>query len=59
MVRVFIPRPAAPGETQQALAAWQDANRTGTREARRELSLRLPAARLLEFTRRGSIRRQR
>jgi hypothetical protein len=59
MVRVFIPRPAAPGETQQALAGWQDANRTGTREARRELSLRLPAARLLEFTRRGSIRRQR
>jgi hypothetical protein len=50
MVRVFVPRPAEPGETQQALATWQDANRTGTQEARRELSLRLPAARLLEFT---------
>lgn len=50
MVRVFVPRPAEPGDDQQALAAWQDANRTGTQEARCELSLRLPAARLLEFT---------
>jgi Peptidase family S41/N-terminal domain of Peptidase_S41 in eukaryotic IRBP len=50
MVRVFVPRPAEPVDDQQALAAWQDANRTGTQEARRELSLRLPAARLLEFT---------
>ena len=50
MVRVFVPAPGEPGDYEQALAAWQDANRTGMQEARRELSLRLPAARLLEFT---------
>jgi hypothetical protein len=50
MVRVFIPPPAAPGEYEQALTAWQDAHRTGMENLRRELSLRLPAARLLEFT---------
>jgi Peptidase family S41/N-terminal domain of Peptidase_S41 in eukaryotic IRBP len=48
MVRVFVP--AADGPPEQALAAWQDANQTGIDAIRRELSLRLPAARLLEFT---------
>jgi hypothetical protein len=53
MVRVFIPPPDGPESPQdyeQALAAWQDAHRTGMDRLRRELSLRLPAARLLEFT---------
>jgi hypothetical protein len=53
MVRVFIPPPDGPEDPQdyeQALAAWQDAYRTGMDGLRRELSLRLPAARLLEFT---------
>jgi hypothetical protein len=50
MVRVFIPPPAQAGNDEQALTAWQDANRTAMEALRRELSLRLPAARLLEFT---------
>jgi hypothetical protein len=50
MVRVFVPAPDGPEGYEQALAAWQDANRAGMEEIRRELSLRLPAARLLEFT---------
>ena len=53
MVRVFIPLPDGPEDPQdyeQALAAWQDTHRTGMDALRRELSLRLPAARLLEFT---------
>jgi hypothetical protein len=48
LVRVFVP--AADGPPEQALAAWQDANQAGIDALRRELSLRLPAARLLEFT---------
>ncbi len=50
MVRVFIPAPGRPGDYGQVLAAWQDTHRAGMEELRRELSLRLPAARLLEFT---------
>jgi hypothetical protein len=50
MVRVFIPSPGRPEGQEQALAAWQDTHRSGMEELRRELSLRLPAARLLEFT---------
>jgi Peptidase family S41/N-terminal domain of Peptidase_S41 in eukaryotic IRBP len=53
MVRVFVPPPDGPEDPQdyeQALAAWQDAHQTGMDRLRRELSLRLPAARLLEFT---------
>jgi Peptidase family S41/N-terminal domain of Peptidase_S41 in eukaryotic IRBP len=50
MVRVFIPPPDGPEDYEQALAAWQDAHRTAMDEMRRELSLRLPSARLLEFT---------
>jgi Peptidase family S41/N-terminal domain of Peptidase_S41 in eukaryotic IRBP len=48
MVRVFVPAPDGPPE--QALVAWQEANQTGIDGLRRELSLRLPSARLLEFT---------
>ena len=45
MVRVFVEAHDEPG-----LAAWQQAHQAGMDAFRRELSLRLPAARLLEFT---------
>jgi hypothetical protein len=50
MVRVFLPPPGEGEDYDQALAAWQDAYQAGMSTLRRELSLRLPAARLLEFT---------
>jgi Peptidase family S41/N-terminal domain of Peptidase_S41 in eukaryotic IRBP len=50
MVRVFVPAPDNPEDYEQALASWQDAHQTGMEAIRRELSLRLPSARLLEFT---------
>jgi hypothetical protein len=50
MVRVFVPAPDERTEYEQALATWEELNRAGMEETRRELSLRLPAARLLEFT---------
>ncbi len=48
MVRVFVP--AVDGPPEQALTAWRDTHQAGIDALRRELSLRLPAARLLEFT---------
>ena len=50
MLRVFLPPPGEGEDYEQALAAWQDAHQAGMDTFRRELSLRLPAARLLEFT---------
>ncbi len=50
LVRVFVPPPDRPEDYEQALAAWQVAHQAGMDRLRRELSLRLPAARLLEFT---------
>ena len=50
MVRVFVPAPDEPTEYERALAEWREANQAGMDQLRRELSLRLPAARLLEFT---------
>ena len=50
MVRVFVPVPDEPADLEQALAAWQLAHQAGMDGLRRELSLRLPSARLLEFT---------
>jgi Peptidase family S41/N-terminal domain of Peptidase_S41 in eukaryotic IRBP len=50
LVRVFIPAPAQPEDYEQVLAAWQDNHRAAMAELRRELSLRLPPAQLLEFT---------
>src|SRR6185437_15767515 len=50
MIRVFIPPPDEQADYEGALAAWQEGNRAGMDEARRMLSLRLPSARLLEFT---------
>jgi hypothetical protein len=54
MVRVFIPAPEEPADYERALAAWQDAHLAGMEEIRRELSLRLPSAKLLEFTLSGA-----
>ena len=45
LVRVFVEASDEPG-----LTAWQSAHQAGIDNFRRELSLRLPAARLLEFT---------
>ena len=45
LVRVFVEASDEPG-----LTAWQRAHQGGIDAIRRELSLRLPAARLLEFT---------
>src|SRR5580692_5537937 len=50
MVRVFVPAPEEAADYEQALASWQEAHRAGMDTMRRELSLRLPSARLLEFT---------
>lgn len=50
MVRVFVPAPVESADYERALAAWQEANQAGMDELRRVLSLRLPSARLLEFT---------
>jgi Peptidase family S41/N-terminal domain of Peptidase_S41 in eukaryotic IRBP len=50
MVRVFIPPPAGPEDYAAALATWRDTHQAGMEVIRRELSLRLPSARLLEFT---------
>ena len=50
LVRVFIPAPDEPADYERTLAVWQEAHRSEMEEMRRELSLRLPSARLLEFT---------
>jgi Peptidase family S41/N-terminal domain of Peptidase_S41 in eukaryotic IRBP len=50
MVRVLIPAPSGRAEYVDRLAAWQDAHRTRMETLRRDLSARLPEARLLEFT---------
>jgi Peptidase family S41/N-terminal domain of Peptidase_S41 in eukaryotic IRBP len=50
MVRVFIPAPGERAEYEETLAAFADAHRTRLKTLRRELSARLPEARLLEFT---------
>ena len=55
MVRVFVETggrsaDGGSGGAEQSLRAWADAHEPGMRKFRRELSLRLPPARLLEFT---------
>jgi hypothetical protein len=49
-VRVFIPVPEGAEDQEAALAEWERAHRDEMAELRREVSLRLPAARVLEFT---------
>lgn len=50
LVRVFIEATAGPEDYQRSLDEWARAHETGMKRLRRELSLRLPPARLLEFT---------
>jgi hypothetical protein len=50
LVRVFIEAAGGPQDYQRTLDAWQHAHETGMRRLRRELSLRLPEATMLEFT---------
>jgi hypothetical protein len=50
LVRVVIDAEPGPEDQQQALDEWARAHQTEMRQMRRELSLRLPEARLLEFT---------
>ncbi len=50
MVRVLIPAPGGRAEYEESLVAWQDAHRARMETLRRELSARLPEARVLEFT---------
>jgi hypothetical protein len=50
LVRVFIGTAGAPEDGQRSLDEWARAHQTGMTRLRRELSLRLPEARLLEFT---------
>ena len=47
-LRVFVPAEDAADE--HALATWRNAHQAGVDELRRDLSRRLPSARLLEFT---------
>jgi hypothetical protein len=50
LVRIFIQAAAEPVDPQRALDEWAQAHQTSMRRMRRELSLRLHEARLLEFT---------
>jgi Peptidase family S41/N-terminal domain of Peptidase_S41 in eukaryotic IRBP len=51
LVRVFVDTPGQSGaDPQQLLDDWARTHEVGMRRLRRELSLRLPPARLLEFT---------
>jgi hypothetical protein len=49
LIRVFV-EAGGNDAGPSSLDEWADAHRTGMRRVRRELSLRLPEARLLEFT---------
>ena len=50
LVRVFIAVPDGSRDPQRSLQAWAQAHEARMKRLRRELSLRLPEARLLEFT---------
>src|SRR5215469_7199323 len=50
LVRVFVGVTGAQQDHQRSLDEWAQAHQTGMKRLRRELSLRLPEARLLEFT---------
>jgi Peptidase family S41/N-terminal domain of Peptidase_S41 in eukaryotic IRBP len=47
-LRVFVPAEGAADE--QALETWRNAHQAGVDELRSDISLRLPSARLIEFT---------
>jgi Peptidase family S41/N-terminal domain of Peptidase_S41 in eukaryotic IRBP len=50
LVRVVIEAPGGPKDRQRPLDEWARAHEPRMKQVRRELSLRLPEARLLEFT---------
>ncbi len=50
LVRVFIAVPDGSQDPRRSLEAWAQAHEARMKRLRRELSLRLPEARLLEFT---------
>jgi Peptidase family S41/N-terminal domain of Peptidase_S41 in eukaryotic IRBP len=50
LVRLFIETGGGPEDGQRSLDAWAEAHQAAMKRIRRELSLRLPPARLLEFT---------
>jgi len=50
LVRVFVEAAGEPEDQQRALDDWAQAHQDAMKQMRRELSLRLPEARLLEFT---------
>ena len=50
LVRVFVDATGEPEDPQRALDDWAQAHQGAMKQMRRELSLRLPEARLLEFT---------
>lgn len=54
VLRVFVPGAGGPQDYQRDLATWHEEHREAIAELRRELSLRLPSARLLEFAVDGS-----
>ena len=54
LVRVFIATEGGPADDRRSLDEWAQAHQAGMRQIRRELSLRLPPARLLEFTVNGA-----
>ena len=50
LVRVFVAVPDGSQDPRRSLEAWAQAHEASMKRVRRELSLRLPEARLLEFT---------
>jgi Peptidase family S41/N-terminal domain of Peptidase_S41 in eukaryotic IRBP len=50
LVRLFIETGGGQDDYQRSLEAWAEAHQAAMKRIRRELSLRLPPARLLEFT---------
>jgi len=50
LIRVFVAVPDGPQNPRQSLEAWAQAQEAAMKRVRRELSLRIPEAKLLEFT---------
>jgi len=50
LIRVFVAVPDGPQDPRRSLEAWAQAHEAAMKRVRRELSLRIPEARLLEFT---------
>jgi hypothetical protein len=54
LIRVFVAVPDGPPDPRQSLEAWAQAQEAAMKRVRRELSLRIPEARMLEFTVEGA-----